>query len=451
MPYVQPLNLHAKLELDSLFLDYKELTGVDLETAKTPNFFQKKVGVKNAPLRRSEMTFIHKWSSISQRILQLPDLTSEKFFQANSIVHAAYQYIAHEIGDECTFGKSTARSITKKILDKRFSGGVRSNIMNKEELTLVFFQTRDFLNSISRDQLMQAAKPAFKSDELLPFKRYIRSKCSQLQEPENYYPCATFISSITKPTGYLLGSSIGYVVGKGLTHTAFALPIQYQMTAMLGSGLYFMMGDMVKTGILVLGPTYAARIFETASGFSLSWLLGITMGFFAEILGLGLGIPFDLVLRALAAAFQAGNNTNKLPSIDGFIYKTGQSVAGGLPITSVTQEKIEKVSKQAGAIVIELKYLPNGSINYSIIDDSNLLKLDSKSKVRQLLESELKSPIYLEELKSKLPPIIDGDELEEENVDSHVEYESEEDMTEDELVGEEEMYEDDDIESVSCK
>lgn len=393
-------------KLETLQKDYEERTQVSLDTTPQPAAISLFFGKKDINTRLKQISFIKNWLTILAKELK-PDLkfTSEQEVQAHilslRVLVAVTLYLRAQIAESYIM-RSSNYAVLKQLLDEALCLS-NKNIIDEETYAcsilaaqrLLYTHNLQTINSqLSKENPLD--KHAYISErEWRNFTIYINNESNQLEKTwRKEYPITSFMMPLFAIPMQAAGNSMGWLLGDLTAKSYSLLPARHAVTALFGSGLILIMGAPASTGIMLLAPTYAGRLFDTFFGVSLAYVLGSIMRLLGNGIGWGVGMTLDISLKLLCSAcsvMMSSLSHQKQFALTGFNLANGHRIIDGIKLNVVELAELEKLSKDYEAHPIAFH---NG-------EDGFTVKIgDDEAKIKwQPLNDE---PAFLQELKVKL-------------------------------------------------
>jgi len=370
MTFVSPETCIEKLR--NLRNNYKDKTGVDLSTAKQPNTLLLWAGSKDVKTRNKDIEYIDKWLDLFERQLDKATATHNDYIEALRIMTIVSLSRIKDIANECTI-PATARSETKKLIHDAVHGEQgNNNYLDDETRAACYYTAQRFLYENKFNQINEQLKNKFTDKEWSKFIGFVNNQCDiyQGKNIKNNFPITRIMMPLCATPLRIIGTSAGWVFGDITSRTTTMLPMQGKLAVAIGYGMYMMMGSTAGTGVLILTPTYAAKLIESVSGFTLSWLCGVIMGATGNLIGWTLGMSLDLSWQLIVKGFQTlsniGYDSNKLAKVSGHLLTDGSQAINGVVIKAMCSESIKE-------------HIPEGSVYvpYCITDQELTIHYDN--------------------------------------------------------------------------
>lgn len=397
MTFVSPKTFIEKLK--NLRKNYEESKSLDLETAKQPCTMFRMVGCPNVVKRKKEFGFSDKWLALLDDDLKKEATDKhDEFINALKILTVVTLSLTSEIGNECTI-PATARSKTLKLLTDALYEKREDNYMDDETRAACFFATKRFLsenkfiqiNGLLKSKLGSHEMSQFSDREWCDFIKFVKTACDTYEGKniKDNFPITRIMMPLCATPMQVIGTSAGWVFGDITSRTTTMLPVQGKIAVAIGYGMYMMMGATAGTGVLILTPTYAAKLIEAVSGFTLSWVCGVIMGATGNVVGWTIGMTLDLSWKLIAKGFNAlinlGYDESKLAKISGYLLTDGRPVIEGVPFTPMCAETLNA-------------HIPEGSLQIPYAINNDELTFTYNNEVTKISLANIKEQPYMAEL-----------------------------------------------------
>lgn len=317
MGYVLPTGALANLA--SIRDEYERKARV-LLTKKPPLFSMPTLfGGSDIQARKAQIELIEKMLLIfKENLLDIDDINNPR--QAIATLTASKAMLGICLYIKSNIAHPHENSTLCTLINAKL-GITKDNLMDKEDKRSCYKAAKRLLsapNAMDDANLAIAEenkargpnqikyKP-FTEDEWNTLNGFFDTKVKVIAKEDSFsnFP----ISSITKPLfGAVFsyaGATVGIVAGDAISHSTNG----FRLTAVLGSSI-LILAPAVPTSMAFFAPVIASKLINTFCKVSLGHVLSVLMGLVGQAIGLGVGLPFDMVLYGLKSIANRGSSSS---------------------------------------------------------------------------------------------------------------------------------------------
>ena len=300
--------------------------------------------------REAQISFLEKMhESLKSNLLSEEEIKSPEQWQAHlttsRVLLAACMYVQSQIRYPQT--NSVLYCLINEIL-----GITKQNYLDKEDKELCHLVANRLVNSSQIDLdkanlvLRNAKMSVFTELEWKAFSDYLTNVCSATKEKSSYnqFPFTTITQPLIGTVFSYTGASIGQLMGRTISNSTKGMETRYKLTTFVGGSL-LVLGPVGPTSFAIIAPVIAGELVNTFCSISLARIMGISMGFLGQGIGMGVGLPLDLAYHLICNACSLiSNRYNKsnMPILTGLRIGDGMSVINGLEFKMIPENELPK-------------------------------------------------------------------------------------------------------------
>lgn len=319
-------------QLGNIRKNYEKEAGVKLDQAAQPYSISLFFGAKDVDSRKKQIVFIEQWLSALHRHVSLtPVFDSQEALQdhitALRVLVAVGLYIKFQIDGTYTFG-SGASTLLERLIGQAM-GVSRNNTIDEETRACCLLAAKRFLSTEGCFESVNARlRPPFTEQQWLNFVEFVNKQSELLDSKyKTDYPITmVMMSAMAKPME-LVGNATGYLVANVLVKSSVFHPARYALTAMVGSGVFVLIGPTANVGALILVPAITGQAIDFLCGASMAWAMGKALKWVGQGIGMGVGIPLDMSKKLLDKTYGLLDSKPDIdPTLRGIVLIDGRMI-----------------------------------------------------------------------------------------------------------------------------
>lgn len=414
MPFVLAPN--ALLNLDFLRDKYQNEKSINLNEPKPILSAPVMFGGTDVETRRAQIEFLEKMHLLLKaHFIKGEDISTHEDLQtsvtSSRIMLAAIVYVRSQISS------SKRRSVLYRLLEDDLGISQYNDLDQEDEEICILAAKRYVTHSISVFDQANAVLRKANHSPLNPlewdhFNTFLCERSNKIPDSRySSYPITKISQRFFGAAGAYTGATVGMLAGDVLSHSSYSSSNKMKLTAMVGTSMV-VFGSAGSAGVALFAPVVAERLLSAFCSISLAHILGVSMEFLGQGVGVSVGLPLDLACALICYACKTISSytfNTQTPLLTGIRVSDGTLVFNGIAIKPMPEDQ---VPADCQTITIDMRdgrlYINDQEVTASetTLPAEFIERLETKLRMSSLLEPVTEVHYRHDEAEAKTTPAL---------------------------------------------